>query len=137
MAENGISPPQYQVLINFRGSELRNSLVGFLVKAMRSGKINVFTDEVELRGTALQNNFRRIEESRVAVAIFSERYTESRWCLDELVKMKELMEQGKLVVIPVIGVSLRWSRNGKKLWHLFRLTLVKIKRKEKKSISLE
>uniref|UniRef100_A0A1J3HBB0 Vesicle-associated protein 1-4 n=1 Tax=Noccaea caerulescens TaxID=107243 RepID=A0A1J3HBB0_NOCCA len=83
MAENGISPPQYQVFINFRGSELRNSLVGFLVKAMRSGKINVFTDEVELRGTGLQNLFRRIEESRVAVAIFSERYTESRWCLDE------------------------------------------------------
>lgn len=99
--DEGITPPQYQVFINFRGEELRNSFVGFLVKAMRSSKVNVFTDEVELKGTDLQNLFKRIEESRVAVAIFSERYTESRWCLDELVKMKAQMEQGKLVVIPV------------------------------------
>nr|pir hypothetical 77K protein (spoT 3' region) - Escherichia coli [Escherichia coli] len=99
--DHGITLPQYQVFINFRGDELRNSFVGFLVKAMRLEKINVFTDEVELRGTNLNYLFRRIEESRVAVAIFSERYTESCWCLDELVKMKEQMEQGKLVVVPV------------------------------------
>ncbi|CAH2046410.1 unnamed protein product [Thlaspi arvense] len=101
MADDGITLPQYQVFINFRGDELRKSFVGFLVKPMIFGKINVFTDEIELKGTDLQNLFARIEESRVAVAIFSERYTESRWCLDELVKMKELMEEGKLVVIPV------------------------------------
>ncbi|KAG7657128.1 PapD-like superfamily [Arabidopsis suecica] len=99
--DQDITLPQYQVFINFRRDELRNSFVGFLVKAMRLEKINVFTDEVELRGTNLNYLFRRIEESRVAVAIFSERYTESCWCLDELVKMKEQMEQGKLVVVPV------------------------------------
>ncbi|CAD5315216.1 unnamed protein product [Arabidopsis thaliana] len=47
--DHGITLPQYQVFINFRGDELRNSFVGFLVKAMRLEKINVFTDEVELR----------------------------------------------------------------------------------------
>lgn len=99
--DHRITLPQYQVFINFRGDELRNSFVGFLVKAMRLEKINVFTDEVEVRGTNLNYLFRRIEESRVAVAIFSERYTESCWCLDELVKMKDQMKQGKLVVVPV------------------------------------
>nr|VDD30286.1 unnamed protein product [Brassica oleracea] len=94
-------PPQHQVFINYRGDELRKSFLGFVVKAMREAKINVFTDEVEVKGRDLQNLFRKIEESRVAVAILSERYTESSWCLDELVKMKEQMDQDKLVVIPI------------------------------------
>ncbi|CAN6858437.1 unnamed protein product, partial [Brassica oleracea] len=94
-------PPQHQVFINYRGDELRKSFLGFVVKAMREAKINVFTDEVEVKGRDLQNLFRRIEESRVAVVILSERYTESSWCLDELVKMKEQMDQDKLVVIPI------------------------------------
>ncbi|CAN8246081.1 unnamed protein product [Cochlearia groenlandica] len=97
--DDGTTPPQ--VFINFRGKELRNSFVGFLVKAMVLEDINVFVDEVELRGTDLQNLFKRIEDSKVAVAIFSEKYTESPWCLDELVKMADLVKQGKLVVIPI------------------------------------
>ncbi|CAH8311073.1 unnamed protein product [Eruca vesicaria subsp. sativa] len=97
----GINLPQFQVFINFRGDELRNTFVGFLVKAMRLEKINVFTDEVEVRGTTLNSLFSRIEASKVAVAIFSDRYTESSWCLDELVKMNDQMQQGKLVVVPV------------------------------------
>ncbi|KAL0693402.1 hypothetical protein Bca4012_060582 [Brassica carinata] len=94
-------PPQHQVFINYRGDELRKSFLGFVGKAMREAKINVFTDEVEVKGRDLQNLFRRIEESRVAVAILSERYTESSWCLDELVKIKEQMDQDRLVVIPI------------------------------------
>ncbi|EFH41564.1 hypothetical protein ARALYDRAFT_356572 [Arabidopsis lyrata subsp. lyrata] len=94
-------PPQHQVFINYRGDELRKSFLGFLVKAMRDANINVFTDEIEVKGKDLQNLFSRIEESRVAVAILSKRYTESSWCLDELVKMKERNDQDKLVVIPI------------------------------------
>ncbi|XP_019088165.1 PREDICTED: vesicle-associated protein 1-4-like isoform X2 [Camelina sativa] len=94
-------PPQHQVFINYRGDELRKSFLGFLVKAMRDAKINVFTDEIEVKGRDLHNLFRRIEESKVAVAILSERYTESSWCLDELAKIKERIDQEKLVVIPI------------------------------------
>ncbi|XP_010417554.1 PREDICTED: vesicle-associated protein 1-4 [Camelina sativa] len=99
--ENAYRVAVYKVFINFRGDELRNNFVSFLVKAMRLEKINVFIDEVEDRGTNLNNLFHTIEECRIAVAIFSERYTQSRWCLDELVKMEEQMEKGKLVVIPI------------------------------------
>lgn len=68
---------------------------------MRDAKINVFTDEVEVKGRDLQNLFSRIEESRVAVAILPDRYTESSWCLDELVKMNDRIDQNKLIVIPI------------------------------------
>ncbi|KFK31596.1 hypothetical protein AALP_AA6G133200 [Arabis alpina] len=94
-------PPQYQVFINYRGDEIRKNFLGFLVKAMRNANINVFTDEIEVKGTDLHNLFMRIEESRVAIAILSDRYTESSWCLDELAKMKEMIDQEKLVVIPI------------------------------------
>lgn len=42
-----------------------------------------------------------IEESSIALVIFSSRYTESRRCLEELVKIKEGMEEGKIMVIPI------------------------------------
>ncbi|KAG7546867.1 Toll/interleukin-1 receptor homology (TIR) domain [Arabidopsis suecica] len=97
----GQIPPQHQVFINFRGQQLRRGFVSFLVPALRNENINVFIDETEIRGRDLQDLFKRIEESSVAVVIFSECYTESKWCLNELVKIKERMIEGKLKVIPV------------------------------------
>ncbi|KAG2323871.1 hypothetical protein Bca52824_006599 [Brassica carinata] len=78
-------PPQHQVFINFRGVELRNNFISHLVDALQRNKINVFTDREEQKGEAINNLFKRIEESKIAVAVFSRRYTESIWCLDELV----------------------------------------------------
>ncbi|CAH2046403.1 unnamed protein product [Thlaspi arvense] len=37
----------------------------------------------------------------MALAFFSKRYPESEYCLDELQRMKELVEEGRLKVIPV------------------------------------
>ncbi|KFK28630.1 hypothetical protein AALP_AA7G024500 [Arabis alpina] len=54
-----------------------------------------------MRGIDLKHLFKRIEESSVALVIFSDWYTESKWCLDELVKINERMIEGKLKVIPI------------------------------------
>ncbi|KAH0892191.1 hypothetical protein HID58_054620 [Brassica napus] len=88
---------QPQVFINFRGAELRHSFIGHLKKAFERNGINFFIDTNEQKGLNQKVFFKRIEESKIALAIFSPRYTESRWCLDELVKMKECMEANKLV----------------------------------------
>ncbi|RID57769.1 hypothetical protein BRARA_F01121 [Brassica rapa] len=93
--------PQHQVFINFRGDELRNYFISHLVDALQRNEINVFTDKKEKKGEDISNLFKRIEESKIAVAVFSKRYTESRWCLDELVKMKERADLGKLKVFPI------------------------------------
>lgn len=100
--------PQHQVFINFRGDELRNYFISHLVDALQRNEINVFTDKKEKKCEDISNLFKRIEESKIAVAVFSKRYTESRWCLDELVKMKERADLGKLKVYDlcwVIGPS--------------------------------
>ncbi|CAL9241848.1 unnamed protein product [Arabidopsis halleri] len=90
-----------QVFINFRGKDMRNGFLSFLEPAMREANINVFVDKHEVVGTDLVNLFVRIQESRVAVVIFSKDYTSSEWCLDELAQIKDCIDQGGLNVIPI------------------------------------
>ncbi|KAL1192450.1 Disease resistance protein RBA1 [Cardamine amara subsp. amara] len=93
--------PPPMVFLNFRGDELRYNFVSHLTGAFERYGINVFVDNYEQRGKDLKNLFEKIHDSRIALAIFSTRYTESSWCMDELVKMEKLVDQGKLRVIPI------------------------------------
>ncbi|KAL1223949.1 Protein PHLOEM PROTEIN 2-LIKE A5 [Cardamine amara subsp. amara] len=94
-------PTGPQVFINFRGKDVRKGFISFLVPALKEENINVFIDEQEERGKTLISLFDTICESKVALVIFSEGYTESKWCLDELVQIKECMDQNNLRVIPI------------------------------------
>ncbi|ESQ33003.1 hypothetical protein EUTSA_v10005569mg, partial [Eutrema salsugineum] len=92
---------RYQVFLNYRGEELRSSFLSHLIDAFERHGIDFFVDEYELRGKELKNLFVRIQQSRIALAIFSTRYAESSWCMDELVNMKKLADKEKLQVIPI------------------------------------
>ncbi|CAN8300403.1 unnamed protein product [Cochlearia groenlandica] len=94
-------PSQDQVFINFRGAELRYNFVSHLKKALKRNGINAFIDTDEDMGQELNALLKRIECSKIALAIFSPRYAESDWCMKELVKMIECKEQRGLVVIPI------------------------------------
>ncbi|XP_020873691.1 protein PHLOEM PROTEIN 2-LIKE A5-like [Arabidopsis lyrata subsp. lyrata] len=63
--------------------------------------MNVFIDEDEIRGRPISILFQRIRESSIALAIFSNKYPESCWCLDELVEIKKQMDTGSLVPFPI------------------------------------
>ncbi|KAG2302244.1 hypothetical protein Bca52824_030895 [Brassica carinata] len=93
--------PHNQVFLNFRGEELRNGFVSYLVTALKNAGINVFIDKHERRGEDLTVLFRRIEESKIVLVVFSRRYMESKWCLNELAKIKECVDEKKLVAIPI------------------------------------
>ena len=95
------SVPKHQVFLNFRGKELRNHFISHLAKALRDKNIQIFIDEGAAKGQPLTNLFKEIEKSRIALAVFSKLYTESKWCLNELGKIKERTEEGKLVTIPI------------------------------------
>lgn len=94
-----------EVFINFRGKELRSSFVSHLHKALVQSGIKAFIDSDMDPGEKLITLFKTIEESKIALAILSSKYTESRWCLDELVKIKECGTKGEgcknLLVIPI------------------------------------
>ncbi|CAH8333561.1 unnamed protein product [Eruca vesicaria subsp. sativa] len=115
-----------QVFINFRGADLRSTFAPYLHGVLHRNGINAFIDDDLRPGEDLKNLFERIEESTVAVAIISSKYTESDWCLDELVKIKECVDRRTLWVIPIF-YKLKTStvRNlegsfGLQLWELWR-----------------
>ncbi|XP_019084774.1 PREDICTED: protein PHLOEM PROTEIN 2-LIKE A5-like isoform X3 [Camelina sativa] len=123
-----VSPAKkvHQVFLNFRGEELRYNFVSHLGDAFERHNIKLFVDKYEQRGKDLKNLFVRIEESSIALAIFSTRYPESRWCMDELVKMNKLADLGKLRVIPIfykveagdVRKQTGDSEFGKNFWRL-------------------
>ncbi|KAL0692714.1 hypothetical protein Bca4012_059894 [Brassica carinata] len=114
----------HQVFFNYRGEELRYSFVSHLIDAFERHGIDFFVDKYEQRGKDLKNLFARIKESKIALAIFSTRYAESSWCMDELVKMKKLADQRNLQIIPIFyKVSARDVRKqtgefGENFWTL-------------------
>lgn len=89
------------VFINYRKAELRETFILHLLRSLNTSKVNYFIDDKMDRGKPISFLFTKIEESRIALAIFSKRYPESEWCLDELQKIKELVEADILKVIPV------------------------------------
>lgn len=109
MDENQQSP-QYQVFLNFRGAQLRHNFIDHLVNAMKGRGINVFIDTDEQKGKDIKILLKRIEESRVALAIFSTKYTESSWCLDELATIKKRVDLGMLEVrLCILSSYLFWT----------------------------
>uniref|UniRef100_A0A0D3A5L2 TIR domain-containing protein n=1 Tax=Brassica oleracea var. oleracea TaxID=109376 RepID=A0A0D3A5L2_BRAOL len=90
-----------QVFISFRGESLRNNLVSKLKEEFKRKKINYFIDEDETRGRPITRLFERIRESGVALILFSNTYSESYLCLDELAEIKKQVEIGNLNAFPV------------------------------------
>ncbi|RID79472.1 hypothetical protein BRARA_A02208 [Brassica rapa] len=87
-----------------------------------------FIDKHEQRGKDLTNLFVRMKESKIALVIFSSRYAESSWCMDELVNIKKRAEKGKLEVIPIFykvrakDVRAQAGKFGDKFWALAKVS---------------
>lgn len=112
------------MFINFRGEELRCSFVSHLVDAFKRHGINFFIDKDEQKGKDLKHLFARIKQSRMALTIFSKRYAESSWCLDELARIKKRADKCKLRVVPIFfkvkAESVRYQKAefGRNFWRL-------------------
>ncbi|KAJ4975769.1 hypothetical protein NE237_000875 [Protea cynaroides] len=81
----------YQVFLNFRGEDTRNNFVGFLHKTLTDRGIIVFLDEGGMKtGDAIDQSLEKaIKGSKIYIPVFSKRYAESKWCLQELSLMVE------------------------------------------------
>ena len=94
---------EYEVFLSFRGSDTRKNFIDHLYAALKQKGILTFRDDEKLeRGTFIAPELlRTIEESRFAVVIMSQDYASSSWCLVELAKIVECMENERLIVLPV------------------------------------
>ncbi|KAI9072310.1 hypothetical protein K1719_045731 [Acacia pycnantha] len=94
---------KYHVFLSFRGEDTRTSFTDHLYAALISKGLETFRDDEELeRGQSIKPSLlRAIEESRSAIVVLSPSYASSTWCLDELQKIIDLMEESSLQVFPI------------------------------------
>ncbi|XP_048439829.1 disease resistance protein RPV1-like isoform X1 [Pyrus x bretschneideri] len=96
------SPWKYDVFLNFRGEDTRRCFVSHLYKALNQKAINTFIDAEGLRkGNDLSQLLTAIQDSRVSIVVFSQKYASSTWCLKELVQILDCMDRKNQMVVPV------------------------------------
>ncbi|XP_027359418.1 TMV resistance protein N-like [Abrus precatorius] len=93
----------YDVFLSFRGSDTRYGFIGNLYKALHDRGIRTFIDDEELqRGEEITPALvKAIEESRIAIPVFSNNYAASSFCLDELVNIIHSFQAKGRLVLPV------------------------------------
>ncbi|XP_024641889.2 disease resistance protein RPV1 isoform X1 [Medicago truncatula] len=93
----------YEVFLSFRGEDTRTSFTSHLYASLQNNGISVFKDDDSLqRGDHISKSLlQAIEESQISVIIFSKNYADSRWCLDELVKIMKCRRTIGQIVLPV------------------------------------
>ncbi|XP_056164863.1 TMV resistance protein N-like [Syzygium oleosum] len=93
----------YHVFLSFRGTDVRKSFLAHLYTALDQKGIYTYVDSEELRKgeQIMPVLMKAIEESRIAIIVFSEDYASSPWCLEEVAKIMECKEQRDLMVFPV------------------------------------
>ncbi|XP_058743464.1 disease resistance protein RUN1-like [Vicia villosa] len=90
------------VFINFRGEDTRKSFVSHLHAALSNAGINTYIDNQLHKGQELGPELSRaIEWSHISIVVFSKRYTESYWCLNELKKVMECHRNHGQLVLPI------------------------------------
>ncbi|XP_004492416.1 disease resistance protein Roq1-like [Cicer arietinum] len=93
----------YDVFLSFRGLDTRNNFTGNLYNSLHQRGIHTFIDEEEIREgdeitpTILQ----AIKHSRIFIAIFSDHYASSTFCLNELVMILECSKSQGRLFLPV------------------------------------
>ena len=97
------SPWKYDVFLRFRGKNTRKKFTDHLYFGLKQKGISTFRDNEKLkRGTFIALALlKAIEESRFVDVILSRDYASSRWCLIELTKIVECIEETGLVVLPI------------------------------------
>ncbi|XP_050261973.1 disease resistance protein RUN1-like [Quercus robur] len=93
----------YVVFLSFRGEDTRHSFTDHLYKAFILRGIEAFRDSEKLQlGQEIASELiQAIEKSQYAIVVFSEKYADSKWCLDELAKIVECKINKRLEVVPV------------------------------------
>nr|WIL59966.1 nodulation protein [Melilotus officinalis] len=94
---------KYDVFLSFRGPDTRNTFMDHLYHNLIKKGISVFKDDQSLRvGESISEQLiQAIQDSRVSIVVFSKRYADSSWCLDEMAAIAECRREFKQTVIPV------------------------------------
>ncbi|KAJ4723793.1 Disease resistance protein (TIR-NBS-LRR class) [Melia azedarach] len=97
------SSSNYEVFLSFRGEDTRETFTSHLFYALCQKKVKTFMDENIEKGKKISADLLNaiIEGSKISIVIISEHYADSKWCLDELVKVHECKKLNSQIVIPI------------------------------------
>ncbi|CAM8887299.1 unnamed protein product [Rhodiola kirilowii] len=101
---------KYDVFISFRGDDTRNNFTDHLFAAFERKHLITFKDDKRLqKGESIgQELLDAIRDSTISVVVFSPRYADSSWCLDEMVEIVRCVEEFGRGVVPIycgVGVD--------------------------------
>ncbi|KAK3199763.1 hypothetical protein Dsin_023178 [Dipteronia sinensis] len=93
---------KYNVFLSFRGPDTRVGFTSHLYDALSRKCMVTFTDYKLVRGDEISPALlKSIQESMIAVVIFSKDYASSKWCLRELAEIMKREKLRELIVLPV------------------------------------
>ncbi|XP_042961166.1 TMV resistance protein N-like [Carya illinoinensis] len=97
-----IRPWNHDVFLSFRGEDVRQNFISHLYQALYQKGINTYIDNNLKRGEEIWPELSNaIEGSMISIIIFSKNYAESKWCLNELLKILDCKEKMKQFVLPI------------------------------------
>ncbi|KAJ0763459.1 putative TIR domain, P-loop containing nucleoside triphosphate hydrolase [Helianthus annuus] len=94
---------KHEVFLSFRGEDTRKNFVDHLYEDLVQQGIHTYKDDETLpRGESIGPTLlKAIQESRIALVVFSPNYADSSWCLDELAHIMECVDTNGQIVIPI------------------------------------
>ncbi|CAM9002439.1 unnamed protein product [Rhodiola kirilowii] len=94
---------EHQVFLSFRGEDVRRTFVDHLYDSLKGSGFDVVRDNDGLdHGEDIQSKlYQAIERSKLSIVTLSRGYADSRWCLDELVKIMDCRSTLGHTVLPV------------------------------------
>ncbi|KAF5468818.1 hypothetical protein F2P56_012935 [Juglans regia] len=93
----------HDIFLSFRGKDVRRKFISHLYHALDQSGIKTYMDYFDLeRGEQISSElFKAIEKSRISIIILSKNFAESKWCLNELLKILECKKIIKQIVLPI------------------------------------
>ncbi|XP_062026208.1 disease resistance protein RUN1-like [Rosa rugosa] len=93
----------YDVFLSFRGEDTRRTFTDHLYAALDRAGVVTFRDAEGLRwGENIAEKLMQIiEECRISLIVFSDKYADSRWCLEELVEIMECRRTRRQLAFPI------------------------------------
>ncbi|KAL6198428.1 hypothetical protein ACLB2K_028217 [Fragaria x ananassa] len=93
---------RHDVFLSFIGEDTRDGFTGHLYDRLVRKGIKTFIDNDLTRGEEIsQALLRAIEESKLSLIVFSEKYASSKWCLEELVHILKCRRLKNQMVQPI------------------------------------
>ncbi|CAN1767778.1 Disease resistance-like protein DSC1 [Linum perenne] len=92
---------EYDVFLCFRGADTRDGFTSHLISALFNTQIRAFVDRDHKKTESLGELLTILEKSAISLVIFSKKFADSAWCLEEVATIAQSMEKFGHRVLPV------------------------------------